>query len=61
MHHNFAMVLHMGVFERFDPAHPDGLRSMQGTAEFVAPEVIQFEPLSPATDMWSIGVIAYVL
>ncbi|XP_049601404.1 myosin light chain kinase, smooth muscle [Syngnathus scovelli] len=37
------------------------LRVMQGTPEFVAPEVINYEPVSLATDMWSIGVICYIL
>ncbi|XP_061701639.1 myosin light chain kinase, smooth muscle [Syngnathoides biaculeatus] len=37
------------------------LRVMQGTAEFVAPEVINYEPVCLATDMWSIGVICYIL
>ncbi|UJR37554.1 hypothetical protein I4U23_030255 [Adineta vaga] len=32
-----------------------------GTPEFVAPEVIAFEPVTLATDMWSIGVITYIL
>lgn len=36
-------------------------RAMMGTAEFVAPEVVSYEPLSLATDMWSIGVITYIL
>ena len=26
-----------------------------------APEVVNFDPLSLATDMWSIGVIAFIL
>lgn len=37
------------------------LKVMQGTPEFVAPEVINYEPVSQATDMWSIGVICYIL
>ena len=32
-----------------------------GTTEYCSPEQIQFEPLSSASDMWSVGVIAYVL
>lgn len=28
---------------------------------FLAPEVVSFEPLSLATDMWSVGVITYIL
>lgn len=34
---------------------------MQGTPEFVAPEVVNYEPVDLATDMWSIGVICYIL
>lgn len=43
---------------------PDGstpLKVMHGTPEFVAPEVINYEPVCFATDMWSIGVICYIL
>jgi len=34
---------------------------MCGTAEFVAPEVINYEPVGVKADMWSMGVIVYVL
>jgi serine/threonine kinase 17 len=34
---------------------------IQGTPDYVAPEVIQYEPLSLKTDVWSVGVLAYVL
>ncbi|KAE8283410.1 Myosin light chain kinase, smooth muscle [Larimichthys crocea] len=37
------------------------LKVMHGTPEFVAPEVINYEPVCFATDMWSIGVICYIL
>uniref|UniRef100_A0A8C6SNM8 Myosin light chain kinase n=1 Tax=Neogobius melanostomus TaxID=47308 RepID=A0A8C6SNM8_9GOBI len=37
------------------------LMVMHGTPEFVAPEVIGFEPVSLETDMWSIGVLCYIL
>ncbi|NWW81552.1 DAPK2 kinase, partial [Climacteris rufus] len=36
-------------------------RSLCGTPQYIAPEVINYEPLSLATDMWSIGVITYIL
>ncbi|KAK3098350.1 hypothetical protein FSP39_018671 [Pinctada imbricata] len=39
----------------------DDIRAMMGTAEFVAPEIVSYEPLSLATDLWSIGVITYIL
>ena len=34
---------------------------MTGTPQFVSPEVIKYEPITLATDMWSLGVISYVL
>ncbi|XP_074550631.1 myosin light chain kinase, smooth muscle [Halichoeres trimaculatus] len=37
------------------------LKVLFGTPEFVAPEVINYEAISYATDMWSIGVICYIL
>lgn len=32
-----------------------------GTPEFLAPEVVNYDFVSFATDMWSVGVIAYML
>lgn len=37
------------------------VREMMGTPEFVAPEIVNYEPLRLATDMWSVGVITYIL
>lgn len=37
------------------------LMVMHGTPEFVAPEVINYEPVGLETDMWSIGVICFIL
>ena len=34
---------------------------MSGTPEFVAPEVVNYDPVTLVSDMWSLGVIAYVL
>ncbi|XP_070841388.1 death-associated protein kinase 2 [Chaetodon trifascialis] len=36
-------------------------RSTSGTPQYIAPEVINYEPLSTTADMWSIGVITYIL
>ncbi|XP_056275536.1 death-associated protein kinase 2 [Pseudoliparis swirei] len=36
-------------------------KSSSGTPQYIAPEVINSEPLSTAADMWSIAVITYIL
>ena len=52
-------LIDFGLARRYNPK--ENLKVMFGTPEFVAPEVITYERISPGTDMWSIGVIAYVL
>ena len=47
----------MGVFKQ----NIFQLKSMCGTAEFLAPEVINYDFVSSATDMWAVGVITYIL
>ncbi|KAK3927813.1 Serine/threonine-protein kinase 17A [Frankliniella fusca] len=37
------------------------VREILGTPDYVAPEVLNYEPISLATDMWSVGVLLYVL
>ena len=37
------------------------VREMLGTPEFVSPEVVNYEPISLNTDLWSIGVITYIM
>ncbi|XP_017294111.1 serine/threonine-protein kinase 17B [Kryptolebias marmoratus] len=37
------------------------LREIVGTPEYVAPEVLNYEPITTAADLWSVGVIAYML
>ncbi|XP_014275189.1 myosin light chain kinase, smooth muscle isoform X2 [Halyomorpha halys] len=37
------------------------LRVLFGTPEFIPPEIINYEPVGFQSDMWSVGVIAYVL
>ncbi|KAM3620450.1 uncharacterized protein V6R79_023680 [Siganus canaliculatus] len=34
--------------------------SMTGTPEFVAPEIVHLEPVTVASDIWSVGVIAFI-
>ncbi|KAG2461072.1 MYLK protein, partial [Polypterus senegalus] len=52
-------IIDFGLASRLDPKTP--LKVMHGTPEFVAPEVIAFDPVGLSTDMWSVGVICYIL
>ena len=48
-----------GISRKLQPG--EKVMETYGTPEFVAPEIIQYQPISTATDMWSIGVITYIL
>ncbi|XP_066248238.1 death-associated protein kinase related-like isoform X1 [Euwallacea similis] len=37
------------------------VREILGTVDYVAPEVLSYEPICLSTDIWSVGVLAYVL
>ncbi|XP_068610898.1 myosin light chain kinase, smooth muscle-like [Brachionichthys hirsutus] len=52
-------IIDFGLARKLETGKP--LMVMHGTPEFVAPEVIGFEPLGLETDMWSIGVICFIL
>ncbi|RXN09962.1 death-associated kinase 3 [Labeo rohita] len=41
--------------------HGNEFKNIFGTPEFVAPEIVNYEPLGLEADMWSIGVITYIL
>ncbi|ESP04316.1 hypothetical protein LOTGIDRAFT_53984, partial [Lottia gigantea] len=47
----FACLVHKG----------EDIRDIIGTADYVAPEVLDYEPLDIQTDMWSMGVLTYVM
>ncbi|XP_032859263.2 myosin light chain kinase, smooth muscle isoform X4 [Tyto alba] len=52
-------LIDFGLARRLENA--GSLKVLFGTPEFVAPEVINYEPIGYETDMWSIGVICYIL
>ncbi|XP_028332409.1 myosin light chain kinase, smooth muscle-like [Gouania willdenowi] len=52
-------IIDFGLARELEEDKP--LMVMHGTPEFVAPEVINYEPVGLETDMWSIGVICYIL
>jgi myosin-light-chain kinase len=56
---NRIKIIDFGLAREYDPDKK--LQVLFGTPEFVAPEVVNFDSIRYATDMWSVGVIAYVL
>ena len=53
-------IIDFGLARELDPKG-EPVRVMFGTPEFIAPEVIAYDPISFASDMWSVGVVTYVL
>uniref|UniRef100_A0A8C8MI39 Myosin light chain kinase, smooth muscle n=1 Tax=Oncorhynchus tshawytscha TaxID=74940 RepID=A0A8C8MI39_ONCTS len=56
---NTIKLIDFGLARRLE--NSGTLKVLFGTPEFVAPEVINYEAISYPTDMWSIGVICYIL
>ncbi|XP_066554533.1 serine/threonine kinase 17a like [Amia ocellicauda] len=52
-------IVDFGLSRRMDNVKE--VREILGTPEYVAPEILNYEPISTATDMWSIGVLTYVM
>ncbi|XP_029299080.1 death-associated protein kinase 2 isoform X2 [Cottoperca gobio] len=57
--HPNIKLIDFGLAHRFHQG--EEYRSTSGTPQYIAPEVMNSEPLSTAGDMWSIGVITYIL
>lgn len=49
----------LGLSHRLIPGSEH--RALFGTPEFVAPEIVNYEPLSLGTDLWAVGVLTYIL
>ncbi|CAH1788440.1 unnamed protein product [Owenia fusiformis] len=39
----------------------EDIRDIIGTPDYVAPEILSYEPIKTSTDMWGVGVLAYVM
>ncbi|XP_012943814.2 myosin light chain kinase, smooth muscle [Aplysia californica] len=56
---NRIKIIDFGLARPFQEGQ--SVKVMFGTPEFIAPEVINYDEIGFATDMWSVGVICYVL
>lgn len=52
-------LIDFGLAQKILPGKP--IRVLFGTPEFIPPEIISYEPIGVESDMWSVGVICYVL
>nr|XP_051684886.1 death-associated protein kinase 3 isoform X1 [Oryctolagus cuniculus] len=52
-------LIDFGIAHRIEAGNE--FKNIFGTPEFVAPEIVNYEPLGLEADMWSIGVITYIL
>ncbi|KAJ3600628.1 hypothetical protein NHX12_031608 [Muraenolepis orangiensis] len=52
-------IVDFGLSRRVD--NVSEIREILGTPEYVAPEILDYDPIGTATDMWSIGVLTYVM
>jgi len=52
-------IVDFGTALLLSPVHR--VQNLAGTPEFMAPEVVNYEDISTGSDMWSVGVLSYVL
>ncbi|NP_001368673.1 Titin homolog [Caenorhabditis elegans] len=56
---NELKIIDFGLARKLDPKK--SVKLLFGTPEFCAPEVVNYQPVGLSTDMWTVGVISYVL
>ncbi|XP_063210817.1 myosin light chain kinase, smooth muscle-like isoform X1 [Chroicocephalus ridibundus] len=56
---HWLKIIDFGLARKLAPETP--VKVLHSTPEFMAPEVVAFEPVGFSTDMWSVGVICYIL
>ncbi|KAM6243129.1 myosin light chain kinase 2, skeletal/cardiac muscle isoform 1-T2 [Spheniscus humboldti] len=56
---HMVKIIDFGLARRYNPQ--EKLKVNFGTPEFLSPEVVNYEQVSYSTDMWSMGVITYML
>uniref|UniRef100_A0A8D2M800 Myosin light chain kinase 2, skeletal/cardiac muscle n=1 Tax=Zonotrichia albicollis TaxID=44394 RepID=A0A8D2M800_ZONAL len=56
---HMVKIIDFGLARRYNPS--EKLKVNFGTPEFLSPEVVNYEQVSYTTDMWSMGVITYML
>ena len=52
-------LIDFGISRKF--SNGADIKGVYGTPEFIAPEILNYEPIGFATDLWSVGCIAFTL
>ncbi|UXI22601.1 hypothetical protein NH340_JMT08544 [Sarcoptes scabiei] len=53
--------LHRKRIAHLDIKNDFEIREIMGTTDYMPPEILQYDPITTAADMWSIGIVTYVL
>merc|ERR1719313_1403680 len=64
LENNILKVIDFGIAKRFDNSRGEGsmsLKTKAGTAYYIAPEVLRGTGYNEKCDIWSCGVILYIL
>nr|KAF6330521.1 myosin light chain kinase 2 [Myotis myotis] len=56
---HLVKIIDFGLARRYNPK--EKMKVNFGTPEFLSPEVVNYDQISDKTDMWSMGVITYML
>ncbi|XP_048488551.1 calcium/calmodulin-dependent protein kinase type II-like [Plutella xylostella] len=56
----YIKIIDFGLAHRYS-SDTETYRTMYGTRDYAAPEIVNYDKVTYATDMWSIGVITYIL
>ena len=56
---NQIKIIDFGTAKRLRPEKQ--VRAMCGTAEFLAPEIVNYDDITVASDMWAVGGDIYIL
>lgn len=52
-------IIDFGLAAKLNP--DDVVKVSMGTADFAAPEIVENDPVGFYTDLWAVGILAYVL
>ncbi|XP_014907071.1 striated muscle preferentially expressed protein kinase isoform X2 [Poecilia latipinna] len=58
---NVVKIVDFGSAQSFNPLHLEPKGTGAGTLEYMAPEMIKGEVVGPPADIWTVGVVTYIM